>query len=416
MKMMNNYYDTCSLLIKGKDIKEDEHILISSITIDELENIKTSANKDADVKYTARQLLRNINAHPNIYQVLIYKEKMIKPIQRLDLSITNDTKILATALDFNKHNKTHPIDNFITNDLTLKCIARLFLSNVSSLEENNQELYTGYIEKVISQEDLIKFYNNIEENQYNLLNGQYLILRDEDGNLLDVRCWTGSTYRYLNSKPIESKWFGKVSPYKGDVYQKCAIDSLVNNQLTVFRGGAGVGKSLLGLTYLFSLLEQGKIDKIYMFCNPVATRDSAKLGFYPGDKDLKLLDSQIGNFLVSKFGDRNAVEDLITNGKIILVPTADCRGMDITNNSGVYITEAQNSTIDLMKLMIQRIGENTKCVIEGDDKTQVDLISYSGNNNGLMRLSEVFRGQSYYGEVTLKNCYRSELAKQAELM
>ena len=40
MKMMNNYYDTCSLLIKGKDIKEDEHILISSITIDELENIK----------------------------------------------------------------------------------------------------------------------------------------------------------------------------------------------------------------------------------------------------------------------------------------------------------------------------------------------------------------------------------------
>ena len=98
------------------------------------------------------------------------------------------------------------------------------------------------------------------------------------------------------------------------------------------------------------------------------------------------------------------------------MPTADCRGMDITNNSGVYITEAQNSTIDLMKLMIQRIGENTKCVIEGDDKTQVDLISYSGNNNGLMRLSEVFRGQPYYGEITLKNCYRSKLAKQAELM
>ena len=243
-----------------------------------------------------------------------------------------------------------------------------------------------------------------------------MILRDEEGNLLDVRCWMGDTHRYINSKPIESKWFGKVSPYKGDVYQKCAIDSLVNNQLTVFRGGAGVGKSLLGLTYLFSLLEQGKIDKIYMFCNPVATRDSAKLGFYPGSFIDKLLDSQVGNFLVSKFGDRNAVEDLVNDGKIILVPTADCRGMDITNNSGVYITEAQNSTVDLMKLMVQRIGENTKCVIEGDDKTQVDLISYSGNNNGLTRLSEVFRGQPYYGEVTLKNCYRSKLANQAEKM
>ena len=51
---MNNFYDTCSLLTKGVKIDPDEHILISSISIDELENIKTSANKDADVKYNAR--------------------------------------------------------------------------------------------------------------------------------------------------------------------------------------------------------------------------------------------------------------------------------------------------------------------------------------------------------------------------
>ena len=203
---------------------------------------------------------------------------MIKPIQKLDLSITNDSKILATALNYNKK---HPIDNFITNDLTLKCIAKLFLNNVSSLENNNDE-YTGYIEKVISEEQLIEFYNNIEKNHYNLLEGQYLILRDKEGNLLDVRCWMGDTHRYINSKPIESKWFGKISPYKGDIYQKCAIDSLINNQLTVFRGPSGTGKSMLGLTYLFSLLEQGKIDKIYMFCNPVATKDSAKLGLIHG--------------------------------------------------------------------------------------------------------------------------------------
>ena len=116
-------------------------------------------------------------------------------------------------------------------------------------------------------------------------------------------------------------------------------------------------------------------------------------------------------------GGRDIVEKLISDEQLVLLPMSDIRGYDTTGmNAAIYITEAQNSTIDLMKLMVQRIGENTKCVIEGDDKTQVDLISYSGNNNGLMRLSEVFRGQSYYGEVTLKNCYRSELAKQAELM
>lgn len=414
---MINFYDTCSLLCKGNLLEdENEKILISSITLDELENIKTSANKDANTKYTARKLLHTLNNNPEACEVLIYKEKMIKPIQKMDLSLTNDMKILATALDYNKHHRNNPIDNFITNDLTLKCIARLFAFSVSSINKNKLDEYTGYKELIISQEELISFYEKIDSNKFNLLPGQYLILKDEENNLLDLRVWNGETHRYLSSKPIESKWFGKISPYKNDIYQKCAIDSLVNNQLTVFRGGAGVGKSLLGLTYLFSLLEQGKIDKIYMFCNPVATKDSAKLGFYPGDKDIKLLDSQIGNFLVSKFGDRNAVEDLINEGKIILVPTADCRGMDITDNSGVYITEAQNSTIDLMKLMIQRIGENTKCVIEGDDKAQVDLISYEGSNNGLNRLSQVFRGQSYYGEITLKNCYRSKLAKQAELM
>lgn len=416
MQMIFNFYDTCSLLLKGPKVEENEFAIISSITLDELENIKTSAHKDNNVKYQARQILRFINSHPDYYQVVIYKEKMIKPIEKIDLSITNDTKILATALDYNKHHKEHPIDNFYTNDLTLKCIARLFLSNVSSLLEQEPEAYTGYKEITISQDDLLKFYENVNENVFELLKGQYLILRNEDGELLDVRCWTGETHRYIDTKPIQSKWFGRVSPYKSDIYQKLAIDSLYNNQLTVFRGRSGVGKSLIGLSFLFSQLECGKIDRIYMLCNPVATKDACKLGFYPGDKNLKLLDSQIGNFLVGKFGDYNAVSDLVEQGKIILVPVSDCRGMDITNNSGVYITEAQNSTVDMMKLMVQRIGENTKCVIEGDDKTQVDLSSYEGSNNGLSRLSEVFRGEPYYGEITLKNCYRSRLADKAEQM
>lgn len=60
--------------------------------------------------------------------------------------------------------------------------------------------------------------------------------------------------------------------------------------------------------------------------------------------------------------------------------------------------------------------EDCICVIEGDDKTQVDLEAYEGNNNGMRALSQVFRGQPYYGEVTLQNCYRSQIAARAELM
>jgi predicted ribonuclease YlaK len=81
-----------------------------------------------------------------------------------------------------------------------------------------------------------------------------------------------------------------------------ASDSLMNNKITMIKGPAGAGKSLLSVGYLFYLLEKGKIDKIIIFCNTVATKNSARLGFYPGTRDEKLLDSQIGNFLSSKLG------------------------------------------------------------------------------------------------------------------
>ena len=72
MKMTYNFYDTCSLLTKGTLLEDkNEQIIISSITLDELENIKTSANKDANIKYTARQLLRTLNDNPDLCQVII---------------------------------------------------------------------------------------------------------------------------------------------------------------------------------------------------------------------------------------------------------------------------------------------------------------------------------------------------------
>jgi predicted ribonuclease YlaK len=68
-------------------------------------------------------------------------------------------------------------------------------------------------------------------------------------------------------------------------------DSLINNKITTIKGPAGAGKSHLALGFLFYLLDNHKIDKIVIFCNTVATRNSARLGFYPGTKNEKLLDS-----------------------------------------------------------------------------------------------------------------------------
>ena len=121
--------------------------------------------------------------------------------------------------------------------------------------------------------------------------------------------------------------------------------------------------------------------------------------------------------LISKLGDRCAVERLIEDGDLILLPMSDIRGYDTTGmKAAIYISEAQNLDIELMRLALQRVGEDSICIIDGDFTHQVDMSMYAGVFNGMRRVSKVFRGHSCYGEIELKHIYRSEIAKIAEEM
>ncbi len=96
---------------------------------------------------------------------------------------------------------------------------------------------------------------------------------------------------------------------------------------------------------------------------------------------------------------------------------ADIRGYDTTGmRAGIYLTEAQNMDIPLMKLALQRIGDDSICIIDGDEKTQVDDINFAGLNNGMRRASKIFRGHNIYGEIELKEIHRSIIARIAEEM
>ena len=197
------------------------------------------------------------------------------------------------------------------------------------------------------------FYSCQDFNMFDLMINEYIVICDTTGNPLDRFCWIGDGYRHLSYSDFSSKWFGKVKPLKNDIYQSLAADSLVNNKITMLKGPAGSGKTFLSLSFLLNRLEKGEIDKIIVFCNTVATKNSAKLGFYPGTRDEKLLDSQIGNLLSSKFGGRIAVEQMINDEKLILLPMSDIRGYDTSGmRAGIYISEAQNLDIELMKLAL----------------------------------------------------------------
>ena len=413
MKTIIKFYDTSSLLLKADSLFEDnEYFAISSITLEELEQIKTAHNKDADIKYAARHLLNQLDEHFNEYHVEIYKDSYSKLIVKNGFSITNDTKILACAIAL-QNAKTGI--NFVTNDLNLLHIALLYFDQVSSIEEDKDD-YKGFKDIQMTMEEMNDIYaHNL--NPFGLLPNEYLIIRDQDNNIVDRLCWTGEVYRHLDYGSFTSQWFGDVKPMKGDTHQMFFADSLANNKITLVKGSAGTGKTFLSLAFLLHQLQKGKIEKIIVFCNTVATKDSAKLGYYPGTREDKLLDSQIGNLLAAKLGDRCEVERLMRNNQLLLLPMSDIRGFDTSGmKAGVYISEAQNMTVSLMKLALQRIGEDSICIIDGDCKTQVDDIQFAGANNGMKRLSKVFRGEDIYGEIELQKIHRSKIGNIAEKM
>lgn len=417
---MIKFYDTCALLNLQEDIfKNNDNIWISNITLKELEQIKNSATKDEATKYEARKLSRLLYKNRDKYNISMYDINFDKLITNYNLELNNDSKIIMSAYYVLSTYKTYEGKiEFITSDLNCYMIAKNSVGlEATYLEEDLADDYTGYKLIKMDNDELNNFYNiylPTKQNKYELLTNQYLLIQFED-TIADKYKWAEDHYEKVNYIKTQSKMFGKISPK--DDYQQAVLDSLATNKITMLRGAAGTGKTLLSFGYMFQQLEKGEIDKIIVFCNTVATKGSAKLGFYPGSRTEKLLDSQIGNLLTSKLGDRMMVEDLIDKGRLVLLPMSDIRGYDTTDmNAAIYISEAQNLDVELMRLALQRIGEDSICILDGDFSHQVDMSIYSGSHNGMRRVSEVFRGQPYYGEIELKNIYRSKIAKQAELM
>lgn len=243
---------------------------------------------------------------------------------------------------------------------------------------------------------------------------EYLVI-EFNGELIGPYRWNGNMFIEVPYQQFSSAHFGTIKPKNKDPYQMAYMDSLDRNQLTFCTGPAGSGKTQLALGYAFQQLEKGKLDRIVIFCNPMIATQAVRLGFLPGTRDEKLLESSIGSILLSKLGGRTEVDRLIQNEELVLMPMGDCRGYEPPANSFVYFTEAQNTSRYLMQLFLQRQTDESKICVEGDTK-QVDSSSFENGLNGLTRAIEVFKGEDYAGHVRLENIYRGRIAKRAELI
>lgn len=148
--------------------------------------------------------------------------------------------------------------------------------------------------------------------------------------------------------------------------QKIYYDTLLNNQITICSGPAGVGKSFIAMkTAVDLLLDEGNgYDKIIIVRPAVEAEE--KLGALPGNVEEKL-DPYIfpSYYLLNKIIGKEAREKLKDAEIIEVFALAYMRGMTI-DNSILIFEEAQNATPKQMKLLLTRIGSNTKFFISGD--------------------------------------------------
>lgn len=163
--------------------------------------------------------------------------------------------------------------------------------------------------------------------------------------------------------------------------QRTYYETLINNQITICTGPAGVGKSYIAMKAAVDLLSDpnNSYEKIIIVRPAVEAEE--KLGSLPGNVEEKL-DPYIfpSYYLLNKIIGKEAREKLKDLEVIEVFALAYMRGMNI-DNSILIFEEAQNSTPNQMKLLLTRIGFNSKFLISGDieqfdrhrDKTQTGL-------------------------------------------
>ena len=405
------FLDTNALLNLQKEAFK-ESFVISQKTLEEIENIKTSLHKDGEVKYKARQVSHLLDEHFREYEVIPNDSKIKNIISEFYLDETPDNIILASAYSYNN---ISPII-VCTDDLNCKFISKnIFKLTTKGVNElnivKNIDEYTGYKDVTLSDEEMSHFYLHINENIYNSLLNEYLIIRKSDGEVVDYRKWNGEEYHPLSYKQINSRFMGKIKPKNPQ--QVLAFDMLQDKEETIkiISGKFGSGKDYLMIANALKLIEDGKFEKLIYVRNAIGVKDVSEIGFIPGSKLEKLLPFAMP--LADHLGGQTGLEMQLMSGTIEIEHLGYIRGRDIKNTI-IYVSEAENLTKEHVQLLIGRVGEGSSLWMNGDFK-QTDSALFR-NNNGLLSTVQKLSGHDKFGYVQLQKTERSETAAMADLL
>lgn len=188
--------------------------------------------------------------------------------------------------------------------------------------------------------------------------------------------------------------------------QKEAKASILKNKITVIKGQAGSGKSMVAAQVALDLLFRKEVEKVIL-TRPAVT-SGEEIGYLPGDKDAKLAPYTAAIYdNMFRLYNKEKIEKEIFEGRIEVIPLAFMRGRNLSNCC-VVVDEGQNITHRQMELLLGRICKGTKMVICGDT-AQIDL--KDKKMSGFQFLCSNFKEVKDFSVITLKTNHRDPIVE-----
>lgn len=270
--------------------------------------------------------------------------------------------------------------------------------------------YNGYVELTLSGEQFEEIYTTGKLTGFDFFENQYLLAKSEYDQS-DVFVFRNGRFERVPYQTLENYYLGKIKPRNPQ--QTLVIHTLLDphTKIKLIKGVYGSGKDYLMLAAALQLIEKGKFEKIVFLRPNVGVKGLPDIGALPGTADEKL------NWTLAPFWDKvggeAGIANLISAGQIEPVPMIHLRGRSF-ENSIIYVTEGQNMTTEITKLVVGRVGEGSELWINADTH-QTDKKIFD-DDNGVNKMIDRFTGHHLFSYVYMPITERSEVAEMASLL
>ncbi len=216
--------------------------------------------------------------------------------------------------------------------------------------------------------------------------GEAVFAMDLQNALASLDAGRSEEHRSMGAQLLATSVHGR--PFRSrTLRQKAFIEAMERHDLTLAIGPAGTGKTFLATIQAVRMLQERRVERLVL--TRPAVEAGERLGFLPGDLQQKVDPylRPLYDALHTLLG-RERTEALLEKGVIEVAPLAYMRGRTLAD-AFVILDEAQNTTAAQMRMVLTRLGENSRMVVTGD-VTQIDLPA--GQLSGLVEAEQVLAG------------------------